>query len=217
MTQSDMSAFERASRAMAPLLNPEPHPLQEQWSDAHSMSGEALHGRIEAEIVEAIATAREQGRHEGLEEAAKTADPLEEIYRPKRPTDYEKQAYDLRENIAYQIRALNPMSGWTHLTMGGVLRPMTSPDDALVERVAREIRDVIEIAHGGMAGAHGPLSLDYHVARAAIAVVLEEAAKVVYDLLPHESITDDGFTAGYDRATDEACAAIRALKPKERP
>jgi hypothetical protein len=58
---------ELAREALAPLLNPEPHPFQEQFSSAHSMSLPAL---LEA-VTRAIAAAREEGYQHGLSDVAK--------------------------------------------------------------------------------------------------------------------------------------------------
>jgi len=45
-----------AKKALGPLLNPEPHPFQEDWSDAHSMTTESLI----TSIAQAIADQRER-------------------------------------------------------------------------------------------------------------------------------------------------------------
>lgn len=54
-----MTAEERAKAALAPLFNPEPHPLREDWSDAHSMNG----GDMLSMVAQAIRSA-EQARDE---------------------------------------------------------------------------------------------------------------------------------------------------------
>ena len=63
-----MTPEERAHQALAPLFN-QPHPLQEGWSPAHSMSLEALE--------KAVAEAIRAGRADALEEAAKIAERLD--------------------------------------------------------------------------------------------------------------------------------------------
>jgi hypothetical protein len=55
---------EMAREALAPLLNPEPHPFQEQFSDAHSITIDTLVMRV----TEAIAKARGEGLLDGLAE-----------------------------------------------------------------------------------------------------------------------------------------------------
>ena len=46
-----------AREVIAALLNPEPHPLQEEWSDAHSMTTEQLVNKL----AEALSTAHREG------------------------------------------------------------------------------------------------------------------------------------------------------------
>lgn len=54
-----MTPEDRAAKALAPLFNPEPHPLRSDWSDAHSMNG----GDMLAMVAQAIREA-EQARDE---------------------------------------------------------------------------------------------------------------------------------------------------------
>lgn len=64
-----MTPEERAAAVLKPLFNPEPHPLQDEWSDAHSMSLDSL--------VSKLAAAIRSARLEALEEAAKIAEEFD--------------------------------------------------------------------------------------------------------------------------------------------
>jgi len=53
-----------ALAALAPLFNPEPHPFQQQWSDAHSMN----RADLLTAVTEAIAVGRAEGHAAGRAE-----------------------------------------------------------------------------------------------------------------------------------------------------
>ena len=50
----------RAELVIAPLLNPDPHPLQEQWSDFNSMTSEQLIVALASALQETAAHERER-------------------------------------------------------------------------------------------------------------------------------------------------------------
>jgi len=49
----------KAREVIASLLNPEPHPFQKEWSDAHSMSMETMIERLASALREAVEAERE--------------------------------------------------------------------------------------------------------------------------------------------------------------
>ena len=93
--QDHMTDLEaKAREIVAALLNPEPHPLQEEWSDGHSMSLDTL--------VERLATALREARNAALEEAAGVADAVKgEAYAATN-----EDAHDCAAEIASRIRSL---------------------------------------------------------------------------------------------------------------
>ena len=54
-----MTPEERARWALGPLLNPEPHPFQDEWSDGHSMDISMLIASVASAIREAEQAAEE--------------------------------------------------------------------------------------------------------------------------------------------------------------
>ena len=77
MKPSERSVWvEKAKKILSPLFNPEPHPFQEEWSDAHSMSSETL----VTKLAEDLQQADQIGYKRGLEEAAH----MVELLRPPR-------------------------------------------------------------------------------------------------------------------------------------
>lgn len=65
---------DKAREILAQLFNPEPHPMQAEWSDGHSMSMEALVSRL--------SDALRSARKEALEEAARVAEGFSETTGP---------------------------------------------------------------------------------------------------------------------------------------
>ena len=55
----DERFVEQAKKALAPLFNPEPHPFQEEWSDAHSMTSEQMIEKLAQALAEAVEAERE--------------------------------------------------------------------------------------------------------------------------------------------------------------
>lgn len=58
----------KAKEILAPLFNPEPHPFQEAWSEAHSMSGDTM--------VKVVADGLAKAFSSGLRKAAEIAREL---------------------------------------------------------------------------------------------------------------------------------------------
>ena len=90
-----MTPEERAREILAPLFNPEPHPLRADWSDAHSMDS--------ADLVGLLADAIRAARNEALEEAARVAD---KIWLDAQDTEWDRGGNSAKRSIAAAIRAL---------------------------------------------------------------------------------------------------------------
>lgn len=93
----------KAHKIMKELLNPELHPFQEQWSDAHSMTSDTL--------IERLATALQEAENQGIEKAVQIA-----MTTKYDRIEYSDEGYDMRvtsignKEIAEAIRALKGAS-----------------------------------------------------------------------------------------------------------
>lgn len=71
MTTPRLTAEEMLGAVLKPLFNPEPHPLQEEWSNAHSMDVPTLIERL----LDAMQSYADQCVREAIDSAASYYDP----------------------------------------------------------------------------------------------------------------------------------------------
>lgn len=77
----DKNFEERAKEIIKELLNPEPHPFQEEWSDAHSMTSEKLIERLAEALRQVSDEADKKGFLRGVEDSAKVQDEIAQAIR----------------------------------------------------------------------------------------------------------------------------------------
>lgn len=97
-----MTPEERAKSVLHPLFNPEPHPLQVDWSDEHSMS---LSGLTE-KLAEAIRLAEDAARLQAFKEAARIAEALPYVeYQAGGRAPSRESVANILSQVAAAIRA----------------------------------------------------------------------------------------------------------------